>query len=88
MHLGCYPPKICILLFLLDITVVPREIEETGCAFFFWRGGGGVWGGGGGGVGGGGWGENKEHYGLCEYGLLNAGYILVKKKGAALGSIF
>lgn len=74
MHLGCYPPKICILLFLLDITVVPREIEENGYAFFFWRRGGG---------------ENKEHYGLCEYGLLNAGYILVKKKkGAALGSIF
>lgn len=42
MHLGCYPPKICILLFLLDITVVPREIEENGYAFFFGGGGGGV----------------------------------------------
>ena len=48
MHLGCYPPKICILLFLLDITVVPREIEENGCAFFFLAGGAGGLGGGGG----------------------------------------
>ena len=47
-------------------------------AHFFFGGGGG------GGVGGGGWGENKEHYGLCEYGLLNAGYILVKKKRSGI----
>ena len=41
--------------FLLGITVAPREIEDSGYAFFFCMGGGG------GGV-------DKVHYGLCENG--------------------
>ena len=41
--------------FLLGITVAPREIEDSGYAFFLY---------GGAGVGGGG--VDKVHYGLCE----------------------
>ena len=54
----CLPPKILhnyCFQFLQGNTVVPREIEDNGYAFFFEGGGGG---GGGGGV-------NKVHYGLC-----------------------
>ena len=56
----CLPPspspKIFItgFQFLLGITVVSREIQDTGYGFFFVGGGGG----GGGGV-------KKVHYGLC-----------------------
>ena len=51
----CLPPQILhnhCFQFLLGNTVVPREIEDNGYAFFF--GGGGVVG------------VNKVHYGLCE----------------------
>ena len=45
------------LQFLLDITVIPREIEHNGYEFFFWWGGGGE-------------GVNKVHYALYKNGEL------------------
>ena len=58
MHLA-YLLKFCITLsffqFLLDVTVVPREIKDKGYANFFFFFGGGV---------------NKVHYGLCGSGEL------------------
>ena len=59
MHLVYPPPPPQILhnhcfQFLLGNTVVPREIEDNGYAFFFFFWGGGVVG------------VNKVHYGLCE----------------------
>jgi len=36
-----YPSKFCITNFFLGVTVVPKEIEDNGYAFFLGGGGGG-----------------------------------------------